>query len=1269
MITVQTMILTIVCAILLNSVDSQTAYNGPASDEYFQSFFVNNVDIASLPAMQCNGHYNGTTDPSFPISYYRINISNEIKTKYYGIKISTCCPDEVTFNRNMGNIESWFCVHHGSTVTCYYTYFDATLYSRTCDNASLDTILYLLYQKKGQINLLSIVDDTDQSLCDNTDKSLINLLEYSMGEYIIGIGGYGQEYGRYYVNFLCNGISSQYNGPESNEYFHSLSAPAFSNLTELHCGVSYTGTTNASNPVYYYKIDITASLKNQYKSLLQVTSCCHDLKTVNKAAGNVQSVSGSNYQYWVDENEVYDKYCSNTSLDTALYLLYEKRGQLNLLETSDDGCINMNMTRMTHKSTLNLMVYDETEYIIGIGGYAQEYGSFFIHMICEQYSWPVQEEELDPISNNPSTLSCNNISSGNFTGGNHMLYYELEITQNTFFPIIIAVCSDGYFWDIDAMTYISKQKLNSFSYEILNVNKLWFDRYSAFNVFDGTYCDQDNVIGVNWFRFGYFQLDDPNVYQVGTYYVAVHVQEEMNQKLQIKLHCAPPPTAFPTVEPTINPTMRPTEQPTIEPTRSPTLEYSFPIEKSEFHFKNNFPEIHCGETYYGQNTLDKLVSYYHFTVTDNIYPPSYITTCPQNMSSSKNDNYSMHIYDTYLYVVNSEGVVLATEDAAASGCNGQSAEIEITQFESSQYFVVVQGYENKVGEFSISMVCLDPPPKISRELVMSLVFGSCGAAIFLFLVYYMYEWRMYCMRNKLYCCSEKSTQPSSHESHRPIPSMELQPIGMISAGQTTTTNVSMLGHDEHHEINAVNYVCCFCCNKQFCQDAMEHKEETKVEPGDARRIDDDEDFFKQIVENEDAVQTVIAHAIQCCDDQEGMDIYQVLAIRYHDKQSREIRGRKPFAKIGINIEFVAISPFLQTLFIAIIVGLAQTVGITVVIYKLFMAFFAHAITDEFCSMEAKRWNDVYSLKMLSFLLSLIITFYVSVIMGTIQHSGMYEITDKLMSKHIQRIDNVVIWILHIGGGINWYVCLLSVIGSYFIIYESNQGEEQNDGSIDYSHSGLDMILNAVALFFMLELDDVIITAQDYNDCKQHLQNIMNCYTPDISINLEYRTDGEPAFACNCYRDDKSNDIGFQEKVDELNVSNYKNWNSQQCVKWIVSLDDDYEQYADELQEYFTEKGDTGNYLAKLDRTDLVKCGINDFRDVNKIYQEVRITFKNENDKCFKFMIPSLHIMNNIFSVLLCRRVYCTVLYFLLLVIYVIYYVVLCFGLLVSFKQL
>ncbi len=38
---------------------------------------------------------------------------------------------------------------------------------------------------------------------------------------------------------------------------------------------------------------------------------------------------------------------------------------------------------------------------------------------------------------------------------------------------------------------------------------------------------------------------------------------------------------------------------------------------------------------------------------------------------------------------------------------------------------------------------------------------------------------------------------------------------------------------------------------------------------------------------------------------------------------------------------------------------------------------------------------------------------------------------------------------------------------------------------------------------MLELDDMLVSDEDYNDCEQYLKNVLHHYVPDTRINAQY----------------------------------------------------------------------------------------------------------------------------------------------------------------------
>eukprot|EP01084_Bolivina_argentea_P041659 76896_1 len=159
---------------------------------------------------------------------------------------------------------------------------------------------------------------------------------------------------------------------------------------------------------------------------------------------NYQYLSTYNYNMSIFSNssnytEQYEKFCRDTSLDTVLYLLQEKKGQLTLIETNDDStCSN------THKSHINLLNYPEGEYIIAIGGFAKENGSYFLQMVCLQHSIPLTVSQLNPPTNTTS-ITCNKTIYDVLTPVQSVQYHLFNITKNTYLPINIYVPSYGMF--------------------------------------------------------------------------------------------------------------------------------------------------------------------------------------------------------------------------------------------------------------------------------------------------------------------------------------------------------------------------------------------------------------------------------------------------------------------------------------------------------------------------------------------------------------------------------------------------------------------------------------------------------------------------------------------------------------------------------------------------------------------------------------------------------------------------------------------------------
>eukprot|EP01084_Bolivina_argentea_P138923 244468_1 len=138
-----------------------------------------------------------------------------------------------------------------------------------------------------------------------------------------------------------------YNGPASNAYFQSEFKQTVANLPELKCGSVYQGeTNNQANRVNYYRVEITSQMKDAYKSIFKLSSCC-EFDGCGSYTGDfycnadlwVERTGNWNYTHcdfscccsqesccFINKNYgKFRKYCNQVSLDTVLYLLYEKK--------------------------------------------------------------------------------------------------------------------------------------------------------------------------------------------------------------------------------------------------------------------------------------------------------------------------------------------------------------------------------------------------------------------------------------------------------------------------------------------------------------------------------------------------------------------------------------------------------------------------------------------------------------------------------------------------------------------------------------------------------------------------------------------------------------------------------------------------------------------------------------------------------------------------------------------------------------------------------
>eukprot|EP01083_Nonionella_stella_P000378 1088_1 len=1197
-----------ILVIFVSIITASFAYYGPETEDYFRAMSDSNRSWPDNVRHDSNRFVNwdkssfryfhwdkpnqtefATTNSSSPVHYYTIINQGP---NYNKIIISTCCPYITDLNRE------W------------------------CDSSSLDTILYyfngfvtsfavgtenewLQVRKQWQ---LESSDDFDA--CSNPLKSQLEIdLTYTPGfflPYTFAVGGYASETGKYKIHVTAM-LDVEIHSEEWFQEQYKQGSINASNMNELTCGTIDSAIMD-HRLIHYYKLKITREMNEIYTTDFSVSTCCtHRVcESYLNTEDNVFSFDPSFYNYSTNLTACYlewDKYpymwaydfyhqnypnatayscclhynfindygyihsssnvisnnlfldyyqllCSRVSLDTVIYILQETDDSIELVqfnESAGDSCSN------SQKSKINLTSFEATEYIVAIAGGSEgrHVGSYRLELNCQQYSFPLKHYQFRPkdVTHLPP---CNTyLYEQQNTEMKAMSYYtfSVSLTSNSAVQIVLtSLCR----WR-DMIMYLFTLTTSG--------------QFALVDFKDTSFENCSNVSDIS---------TTLNVTDHGQYYIGVQGFFNEPRNFSIGRLCT-------TTEPT---------------TTTPTFKYSFPATRQQF---NQFIEnetitpINCETTMSQQrNSYDKLVSYYVFNITDQTLPPIIISTCPPHGAVNEID---AHIY--ILRKLDDGNVIIVTQDeSTGASCDALSAEIDISHLLEGEYFAVIQGDYYKFGNFSISMSCEEPPRPISKEVVMGAVFGTCGTLLLLFIIYYLYEWQIYCKRNKHCCYSDK-----------------LQHIDSSVPRSTAADQHTLIPQEDDVDetSNNVTYTCCLCHSVTFERATEDENEYESIE---TRRIDQDTSLAQQVGDHEDVVQLVLYHALKCCEDQDGFDIYQVLALRYYDRESRTIRGRKPFKRIGCDCEVIAVSPFMQAAFIALVIGLAQTFGTSVVVWRLVYPFLQEGITDDTCVMDASRWNALWSLKMLSFIFSLIILFHISIQMNKLEHSGLYEMVEKLTVEHMERVDRIVLWILQIGQGINYYVCFLAVAGSYFIVWSANEGEIEDDGTIDYSEAALDMILNAVALFFMLEVDQHMVTTQDYHDCEQHLQRIIHAYCPDISLNVEYSDDVKKDFVCCCYERTKT-------KVSSVAVSDLytmndldpdiTKWTNNDVIYWILSLEEGrYQPYANGIRAAILKQEIDGSCFGDIKQFHLESWNIHKFKDRIALFDSMHELQFNEN---------------------------------------------------------
>eukprot|EP01084_Bolivina_argentea_P152228 265587_1 len=275
-------------------------------------------------------------------------------------------------------------------------------------------------------------------------------------------------------------------------------------------------------------------------------------------------------------------------------------------------------------------------------------------------------------------------------------------------------------------------------------------------------------------------------------------------------------------------------------------------------------------------------------------------------------------------------------------------------------------------------------------------------------------------------------------------------------------------------------------NKSVAINAVksDNKEEDSIDYGSLN------DPQSNISNKTDIISQLLIECIAGLQDEDGLDIYQVLALRWNEVESRKAKHARPFQKFCCKKRFASIPRRYQSLIMAIIASVAQTIGLTVVVAELIQQHTG----DGFCTSFPSTTNYF-----LSVLLSLMVTFIVIITFQNVQECALYKFIT-LHPEDIDRLRNnncgisISIYWLYAGHFINGYACIVGAIGSYMIVFQAQQV--------------LDLILNAIALLFMLEIDNMFTGPQDYHDCVKCLQKYRKAYKSESNIDVKYNSSSE-----------------------------------------------------------------------------------------------------------------------------------------------------------------
>jgi len=200
---------------------------------------------------------------------------------------------------------------------------------------------------------------------------------------------------------------------------------------------------------------------------------------------------------------------------------------------------------------------------------------------------------------------------------------------------------------------------------------------------------------------------------------------------------------------------------------------------------------------------------------------------------------------------------------------------------------------------------------------------------------------------------------------------------------------------------------------------------------------------------------VIQHLRECAQRREYLDIYQMVAFRLHN------RGHYTFS------DYKAIGQAVLAMF-------TQTIGITVVLGEEILR--AHGHDDPVCRKESPWTIKIMSLLFCMAILVLCYHHYIR-----FSHYGMYRVN---AVDYRNKPDFINPYWIMLGRFVNVTVLLMVLWGAFSLIY--------------YSVDPTEIVLNAMAMFFILELANLFVNDRDYQEMAEFLQTYKHVTDYDIA---------------------------------------------------------------------------------------------------------------------------------------------------------------------------